>query len=95
MSRGRLTPVDRTTDGLIDVEGINPTTYHGASMDASDAAEVNIRDGSVSGRVLATLRTAAAGKDDTPITERGIGTSGGIWVEIVTGTTPNVTVYVS
>ncbi len=94
MSRGRATPVVRTTDGLVAVEGINPTTYHGAHVDAGAAAEVQIRDGSATGTILWTLRLTAAGNGDDQFRERGIGCAGGIWVEVVSGT-PTVTVYCS
>lgn len=94
MSRGRATPIDRTTDGLAQIEGISPGTYHGAHVDAGAVAEVQIRDGSATGRILWSARLGAAGTADDEFKERGIGTAGGVWVEIVSGT-PTVTVYVS
>jgi hypothetical protein len=92
--RGPTTPVVRTTDGLVTVEGYTPKNFHGASMDAGAAAQVEIRDGAVTGQIIATLRLGGAGVDETPSFEKGVATANGIWVEIVSGT-PTVTVYAS
>jgi hypothetical protein len=91
---GPTTPVVRTTDGLVTVEGYTPKNFHGAQINAAAAAVVEIRDGSAAGQIIATLRLGAAGEDETPSYESGIATANGIWVEVVSGT-PSVTVYVS
>lgn len=91
---GPVNPVVRTTDGLAQIEGITPRHYHGANMDAGAAAVVEIRDGSVTGTILDTLRLGAAGETSSPFAERGITTANGVWIEVVSGT-PTVTVYVS
>lgn len=95
MSRGRVHPVLRTTDGLVQIDSQTLGTFHGAQMTAAAAAVAEIRDGGATGDLLFTLRLAAAGEDETPFfSERGIATKGGIWVEVVSGT-PTVTVYAS
>lgn len=78
----------RTTDGLAGTF----TVLHGFSVDAAAAAVVEIRDGSASGKILATGRVSASALPDRAFFERGIATAGGIWVEIVSGT-PTVSVY--
>lgn len=77
----------KTADGLTSF-GV----FHGFHVDAGAAAEVQIRDGSASGTILATSRLGAAGDDGPFFFERGVATAGGVFVEIVSGT-PTVTVY--
>ncbi len=91
---GPVEAVVRTTSGLADVEGITPRHYHGANVDASAAAVVNIRDGSSTGKILDTLRAATGAETGTPFSERGITTAGGVFVQILSGTA-TVTVYVT
>ena len=92
--RGPNAPITRTTSGLCTVEGYTPRNYHGAHLDATTAAVVEIRDGGASGQILDTLRVGAAGEDSTPTYENGVATAGGIYVNVVSGTV-TVTVYAS
>lgn len=95
MGGGPALPIARTTDGLAQFDGHTPRTLHGFHVDAGAAAEVQIRDGSAGGTIIATSRLGAAG-DDGPFWfgDRGITVANGVWIEVVSGT-PTVTVYVS
>lgn len=85
---GPADAVVRTTSGL--ASGLS--TFHGFHVDAGAAAQVEIRDGSAGGKILATCRLGAAGEKGPFFFERGIATAGGIFVQIVSGT-PSVTVF--
>lgn len=90
---GPVAHTQRTTDGLAAKDGVNLRTLFGFHVDADGPAEVQIRDGSATGDIIATSRLATAA-DDGPFWfgPQGIATAGGIWVEIVSGS-PTVTVY--
>jgi hypothetical protein len=80
--------LNRTTDGLVG----SFRTLYGFHVDAAAAAEVQIRDGSATGTLIASSRLGAAGDDGPFWFDRGIATAGGIWVEVVSGA-PTVAVY--
>lgn len=92
MSTTPVAAFNLTADGLVNAG--EPKRFHGFQITAAAAAEVEIRDGSVTGTILAKARLAAAGEQPpTPLfIERGVQTAGGIWVEVVSGT-PTVVVY--
>ena len=86
---GPVEAIEKTADGLAG----SLKVFHGFHVDAGAAAEIQIRDGSAAGKLLASSRLGAAGDDGPHFFERGITTANGIWVEFVGASGGSVTIY--